>query len=253
MQLTGHQSVINNFVKNHNSSCTRTSSYDLTVDKVIQDGVVSTRTKSIKPQHVFVVVCKEHVKVPDGYVAYIFPKTSLCQEGILSLSTGIIDTGYEGLISTSAINFGKDAFSISPGQPFLRIVFHQLTGFQMNGNAAIVFDDNTYIQDRVDDSRQFPLTFMNIPAYFDKFSKEVKTMVYGDFSNKIVIAITILGFALAIIMGGLTWYQIVRVNSEGNKVQEIVNNARELAELKHRISDQESKLKELDKKIATHK
>jgi deoxycytidine triphosphate deaminase len=213
MQLTGHESINNNLVKNHNSSCTRTSSYDLTVDTVIQDGVVFTRTKTIEPQHVFVVVCKEHVKVPDGHVAYIFPKTSLCQEGILSLSTGIIDTGYEGLISTSAINFGKEAFSVSPGKPFLRIVFHQLTGVQSTGNAAIVSDDNTYVQNRIEDSKQFPLTFMNIPAYFDKFSKEVKTMVYSDFSNKIVIAITILGFALAIIMGGLTWYQIVKVDT----------------------------------------
>src|SRR5690606_38690946 len=88
MQLTGPECCRRSIIQNHDPRSARIGSYDLQVDKVVASGKEYTRPFSVKPQQMFILVSKETVTVPPGYA---LPKTSLCQQGILPLSTGILD------------------------------------------------------------------------------------------------------------------------------------------------------------------
>jgi dUTPase len=126
MQLTGPGAVREGLVVQTSEVKARPASVDLSVGVVVINGKEFKQPVEIKPQQMFVIISKERVQVGAGFVGYAMPKTSLCNEGILCLNTGILDPGYEGLISTTAINFVEDSYLITPGEHFLRLVFHRL-------------------------------------------------------------------------------------------------------------------------------
>ena len=128
MQLTGPQSIKEGLVVQPNGLQARPASVDLHVGSIVINGKEYNEPVDIKAQQMFIIVSKERVQIKAGFVGYAMPKTSLCNEGILCLNTGILDPGYGGLISTTAINFEEDASAISPGEPFLRLVFPRLEG-----------------------------------------------------------------------------------------------------------------------------
>lgn len=117
------------------------------------------------------LVSKERIEMKNGYVAYALPKTGLAKDGILALSTGIVDPGYSGKLSTVAINFDKEAYRIKPGDPFLRLVFHTLSD-DVSDN-LVTQTDEEYIDEHIRDSMRHPATFLDVPGQLKKISEQV--------------------------------------------------------------------------------
>jgi dUTPase len=191
MQLSGDDIQKGKFIDNADPAGFRPASYDLHVGHIIKAGSVGTGDTTISPQQMFILISKERVKVPSGHVAYAMPKTSLCNKGILVLNTGIIDPGWEGKISTTAINFDKDSIEIRPGDAFLRVVFHQL-GPVAAAISTSGMVDKEYIEDRRKASEDYPKTFLDIERNVGELQERVATKVLGQQNNLILLVLSVL-------------------------------------------------------------
>ncbi len=126
MHLTKSKIKEKQLISNLEESKFRDISYDLSIDTVIRNGVeISGPEFSVWSYEMVIFVSKETVAIPPGLVGYAMPKTGLCNRGILALNTGIINPGYKGRFSSTAINFREKAVRLKQGDPFLRIIFHE--------------------------------------------------------------------------------------------------------------------------------
>src|SRR5260221_11534428 len=112
MQMAGKDAERKGFVLNARPGAANASSYDLTVAKIVIGGKAYDPPKAVAPQQVVILISQEVIKIPPGHLAYAMPKNRLCNEGILCLNTGIVDPGYEGPLSTIAINFSNSDHKI---------------------------------------------------------------------------------------------------------------------------------------------
>jgi deoxycytidine triphosphate deaminase len=112
-------------------SSLRDCGYDLTISSLMGKNDQGEVTESIneldlEPQGIAVVVSRETLKLPADLCGHALVKTSLCREGVLAISIGVIDPKWEGPISSVLLNFGKKAYRLRKGDPFLRVTFHTL-------------------------------------------------------------------------------------------------------------------------------
>jgi dUTPase len=158
-------------IENALDSSYRTTSYDLTIGEVIDPAGNSVGFHRLEPQQMVVVISGEKVRLPRTVSGYAMPKTSLCNEGILALSTGIMDPGYEGLVSSMLVNFGGKAFALEEGNPYLRLTFHEIVepkNFVLPPNRA----DADYRRDKMKLGRSLPDTFLDLPHIINKVATE---------------------------------------------------------------------------------
>lgn len=235
MQLTGYESVATGIIGTPNASNTQSASYDLSADRVIINGQTQQLPFSLRPQHMCVIVSKERLKVPRDFVGYALPKTRLCQRGLLTLNTGILDPGYDGLISTTAINFRSEPIQIRPNEPFLRIVIHELKSFTNAPTPkAQSFPDAEYIEARETESADYPATFLDIPSSFESVAHRVREQVFSQLgiTLTIVVGILALGFTVANLV--FTHFQGKNAVKE---VRDIAVSARQVTGLKARVDE----------------
>src|SRR2546428_10789007 len=106
MPLTGREILENGIVQGGREDRIRDASYDLSIELIIRGGKKDLGGEwgrwEITPHEMFIMVSKETVRVPPGFVGYAMPKTGLCNRGILAFNTGIIDPGYQGRLSSTA-------------------------------------------------------------------------------------------------------------------------------------------------------
>jgi deoxycytidine triphosphate deaminase len=104
----------------------KASSYDLRIDCVIDSkGVRHVDQYVLKPQEVAWIVSREILQMPLNVTATAHIKTTLCNDGLLALNTGIIDPRWHGPLSTPILNFGKGPHILRGGDEFLRLTFHR--------------------------------------------------------------------------------------------------------------------------------
>lgn len=120
------------------------------------------------------------------------PKTSLCNDGILVLNTGLVDPGYEGRLSTIAINFSSSAQRISRNTPFLRVVFHKLAGEGNDTKDRQVSPPS--LENLKARSRQFSGSFLDVPGQADRITRRVTNEVVDRQRNAILLLISTVGF-----------------------------------------------------------
>ena len=66
------------------------------------------------------------LELPDGYVAFLLPRSSLNAEGI-RVEIGTIDSGYRGEIQAVVVNDTKDTFCVYEGQKIAQLVAMPIT------------------------------------------------------------------------------------------------------------------------------
>jgi deoxycytidine triphosphate deaminase len=126
--LNGDQIKQRGLIQNDVPSSYRAASYDLTVGRIIapeHDPQKNSEPYTIPPQGMVEVISAERVKLPADIAGFTTLKNSLCNQGILAISVGIIDPLYTGLMSSTLINFSKSPVELRSGDPFLRVTFHQ--------------------------------------------------------------------------------------------------------------------------------
>lgn len=158
----------------------RPVSLDLKVDFVIR-GKEKYETITLKPQQMVTVILDGKVKIPNNCFGIAYPKTSLCQKGIHILNTGIIDPGYNGYLSTVAINYSKENREIRKGDVYLRLIV-----YQNQHSYPEVEEKNSaqedYISKMFAESKSYPKTFLDIPnsvkKLVEKTTKKVSKKVW---------------------------------------------------------------------------
>jgi dCTP deaminase len=78
-------------------------------------------------EHVLVSTL-ENVKVPNDLMAILYPRSSVNRKGLSVDLTGIIDSGYEGVLTLPVRNnTGSQIIRLYPGERFCQVVFESLT------------------------------------------------------------------------------------------------------------------------------
>src|SRR5882757_5481980 len=105
----------------------RASSYDPSIWKIITPEGEEVDSYKLPPMGIVEVISKERFRIPPHICCLAHVKTSLCNEGLLTLNTGIIDPNWNGRVSSFILNFGKDDRLLLSGDVFLRVTFHELS------------------------------------------------------------------------------------------------------------------------------
>ena len=163
--LSGDEIRKHALIQNDNPNSYRAASYDLTVGRVIapdQNRILAGEAVTIPPQGMVEVVSAERVKLPADIAGYTLLKNSLSNQGILAISIGIVDPLYEGLMSSTLINFSRSPVSLRPGDAFLRLTFHEYSPNRDLRPPSLV-PDREYLNQRVRKVRKhFSKTFLDL-------------------------------------------------------------------------------------------
>lgn len=120
------------------------SSIDLDVRSILykndRDKISECDRYTLESQEMACLISEQVIDVKPGYVAYVFLKNRLSSQGLLAFNTGIVDSGFNGPISTYVTNFSKESILLGRELPlteryFFRVVFHKID-----------FDPNDYLK-----------------------------------------------------------------------------------------------------------
>jgi len=80
------------------------------------------------PQEYILVATLETMKVPDDLMAILYPRSSTNRKGLAVDLTGIIDSGYEGVLTIPIRNNTRtQTIRLHPGERFCQIIFQMLS------------------------------------------------------------------------------------------------------------------------------
>ncbi|MHA4941893.1 hypothetical protein ACX26Y_11000 [Escherichia coli] len=227
MQISAQKAIEYGFVCDRNNNRITTdhsnkSSVDLSIREILfkdeKNQVRSLGRTLLKPQDSAFVISEEILHVPEGFIAYVFLKNRLSQKGFLALNTGIIDSGYNGPISTLLINFSavEEYLPITDSEQdksFFRVVFHEIENnpnYQpippAPGSYDVADKYNTYRTYRVSDITKFPKTFLEPVILKEQISKELTEKLSSISIAKIGMVIAFVGLFLSLIPFGRDYY-----------------------------------------------
>ncbi len=160
-----------------NDKHVRNASYDLTTESIVDMDGCSHSFYKLPPQGMAYVIFKEKINLPTDIIEFAHVKTSITQRGIMATNIGIIDPGYEGYISTLLINFGSKTFSLSQGNPYLRLTFHKVNS-NYKSEAISAITNEKYIIDRRSDTDNLDQKFLNLSSVSSEvFGRVVKYLI----------------------------------------------------------------------------
>jgi len=126
--LSGEEIRTIGLIENGDDKLFRASTYDLSVGDIIpaEAGAQPVQESySLPPGGMVRVVAKEFLRLPETITGHALLKNELCTKGVLAINIGVVDPGFEGPISSTLINFGRQDFLVEKGTPFLRVSFHR--------------------------------------------------------------------------------------------------------------------------------
>jgi deoxycytidine triphosphate deaminase len=120
-------------------SLVQPASIDLTIGNIYEPGAESGKPGSpeqprerlsLKQGETAMVQTREHCKLPKDIGAIGFPPSSVSARGLLMTNPGHVDPGYDGHLSFTVINMGKDAFELVPKAQIVTVLFFELEDVQ---------------------------------------------------------------------------------------------------------------------------
>lgn len=128
----------------------------------------------LPPKGIAWIVSLEDLKLPGNVTGHVDLVNEMSRKGLLAFNTGVIDPTYNGPISTVIINFSEKTRDLVIGERFFRVTFmeHGLVDKTLDAQ-----DRKKYITKLVDDSRQFPSTFLDLDGINDTVEKSVTDQV----------------------------------------------------------------------------
>jgi deoxycytidine triphosphate deaminase len=170
-EIKAHGIIAEGAADDEDEKSWRTASYDVrigTIMAVEEDGGARLSEKefhTIPAQGMVEVISLEKVKVPPNIAGYASVLTRLSRRGLLALNTGIVDPGYEGPVSAVMVNFGKIPFSVSRGDQFLRLSFHQYIP-PANFKPLPPIGQEEFLRERRKDAgERFSALWLNLPDH----------------------------------------------------------------------------------------
>lgn len=191
-------------IDNFNPANLTQSSYNLTIGKIINHKGREFERFTLKPQGIVNVISKEFLKIPDDVVAYATVKNGMSRKGILAINIGLIDPGYEGMVASHLINFGRDEIEINITQHFLRLTFHKINLPEINKSISqstfYKHTINSYIQSRREETKAYiGERFLNMENTELRLKKAITKAIISDLIKYgAVLAVPIAVFSLII-------------------------------------------------------
>ena len=200
--LSGDEIKQGALIQNDNPNSYRAASYDLTVGRIIapeQDRVRAGETVTIPPQGMVEVISAERVRLPADVAGYTLLKNSLSNQGILAISIGIIDPLYEGLMSSTLINFSRSPVSLRAGDAFLRVTFHEYSP-SVGLQAPKPISDREYLNQRVHKVRKhFSKTFLDLETTVANLTQPVFEKSFGKWRAGLFVYVPLFALLLALL------------------------------------------------------
>lgn len=195
--LSGEEIKSNLLVTDADDKFFRASTYDLTVGDIVPAGGDTCDKESypLQPGGMVRVVSKESLKLPSSITAHVLLKNELCTKGVLAINIGVADPGFEGPLSSTLINFGRETCSVEKGTPFLRVSFHRCP-VSPKASLAQKYSRDEYLK-RV---RQEVLaysapTFLNMDAMAARAAEKT----FAKFKEGIVVWATLIAVIIAVL------------------------------------------------------
>jgi hypothetical protein len=193
--LNGQEIKDGNFIVDPTDKGFRSASYDIRIGKVIGPDGLLLDSYNLPPQGIVEVVSLERIRLPLEISGYALVKTGLCNEGLLALNIGIIDPGYDGLLSSALVNFSKKDRLLIAGETFLRLTFHRVAASE-----GAKLPVPMAVEDYVSDKRRkvvenFSKHFLNVPDLVRESTDEsVKKL-----RNTFFWGVPLMAFGLAVL------------------------------------------------------
>ena len=150
------------------------TTYDSCVGEIITPkGSHKGETFILKPRGIAWLVSAEDYALPPTVTGITTLRTTWTKSGVMTLTSGIVDPGYSGPLSTAVINFSKTEFEIEKGAPFFRTIFLEHEGVPKKLRGAKVSRDS-YIKSVKSNAKKADYTFLTI----ESFAKEVQDNVF---------------------------------------------------------------------------
>lgn len=213
-------------------SCFTNSSYNLTVGTIVAPGGKTVDKYVIKPNGTVIIVSNEILRIPKGIMGYATVKTRLSKKGIMANNIGIVDSMYQGPLSSVLVNYGCNEYSIEKGDEFLRMIFHKFN--EPIESLALSwpgpFSKEQYLLDIIKDSqKRFGESFIDV----DTAAKEAKRLIKKERerTNKRIfksVAITVAIIGAALVLFNTTW------DLRGKKFNSLLND---LQSIKSQVDD----------------
>jgi deoxycytidine triphosphate deaminase len=189
-------------IQNDNPNSYRAASYDLTVGRIIapeQDRVRADEAFTIPPQGMVEVISAERVKLPPNVAGYTLLKNSLSNQGILAISIGIVDPLYEGLMSSTLINFSRSPVTLRPGDAFLRVTFHEYSP-NIGLQPPTLISDSKYLRQRVHKVREhFSKTFLDLETTIATLTPPVFEKSFERWKGRLFVYVPVFVFLIAVL------------------------------------------------------
>ena len=189
------QSEINSIVKS-GAAGSRCTTQDSCVGEIItKKGRCNESTYILPPRHIVWLVSKETYDLDETVTGITTLRTTWTKKGILTLTVGIVDPGWNGPLSTAVINFSSTDFYIEKGQPFFRTAFFRHPSVAgTNGYKRQVIDRDKYISDVQAEAGLFDDTFLTFNTLVPEVAKEIfKIPRFGAWAAWFAVGAAILG------------------------------------------------------------
>jgi deoxycytidine triphosphate deaminase len=178
MLLNGKQIKERNLIHDDCIKNYRQASYDLRAGKIIDEKGEILDACVIPPRGLVTVVTMETLCIPDGVQGYATLKNSLSLDGLLALSTGLVDPGWEAPLSSAIVNFGKNNIQVSREDSFLRITFHDYEKDINSPPEERKFDFEEYVRIRSGNHvKTFSNTFLGLNNLMRDLIKENRSHI----------------------------------------------------------------------------
>jgi len=189
----------------------RMTTYDATVGKILTiHGEFAGSKYLLKPRGIAWVISKETFAIPNDVTGLATLKTTWTHKGVLALTLGIVDPGWDGPLATAVVNFSKKSFPIRVGDPFFRLLFlsHKATQPQ-----PLIRTMAQYTNDIEDHTTSYSETFLTI----DTLVPEIADKIFGLPRIAFTFGVAALILAALAIFAPIAW--TVYSDSKSNSVK----------------------------------
>lgn len=238
--LNGEMIKSMGLIENPVEASYRASTYDLTIGDIITPTLKGNDMGSLfelLPGGTVKVVSKEMINLPVNITGHVLLKNELCSKGVLAINIGVVDPLFNGPLSSTLINFGKQSFFVRIGEPFLRVSFYFSS--ESKNAKALTWDRESYIKHIKTESLAYiSSNFLNV----EQTASTAAEKAFGSFRKQLVVWIAI----------GSAWIALLSIFTPMviSNSYRLYDNLEKFMALKWADSSQKYLLQEYEKRIS---
>ncbi|WP_270730947.1 dCTP deaminase domain-containing protein [Shimia sp. Alg240-R146] len=191
----------------------KNSTLDLTVGQIFpmgedrEAGARGLNQFILQPSHMVTVLSSQRLTLPSDVTGLATLVTSLTQEGILCLNTGIVDPGYDGHLSATLVNFSAIPRRISLDDRLFRVIFlphRELRGEEFEPFRSLKQDYASRIDNQA--NQEFSETFLNVKGILKIARGQAWRVVWASMLTNWMPIFALLAGLAGALFGGLAYF-----------------------------------------------